>query len=128
MHLHYEAAAHEAYLAHQRQAIQYGTTPDGPWSPTSRAWEAMMAKGEEHRWPIRHRNDLLLWDRQGMADDSRPCLWGLREGGTHVTRFYDTLKAIHATFGEGMIWHYWDGEALTPCTYEEALAHAANWS
>lgn len=125
MNLEYEAQAHEAYLELLRQCIKYGTPPDGPWCPTSPAWEAMMAKGDEHRWPVRHRNDLLLWDRQGMHQDSGPGVWGLRESGTHFTRHPNTLAAINDSFGEHMIWFYWSGKTLIPCTYEEAVAHAA---
>ena len=126
MNISFEMKAHELFLKHLGECRKYGTSVNYTWAPSTPAWEAMMTKADELCWPLRYHEDLVLVDRQTMHEDPRPCLWGIREGGTHIVHEPQHLRAVKGSFGE-VLWHFWDGYTLAEATFEEAMAIADSW-
>lgn len=125
MRLEFEIEAHERFLVHLKECQRHGTKPNYTWSPSTPAWKAMMAKADEYRWPLRYREDLVLVDREAMHRDSSHCLWGIREGGTHIVRDLPYFQAVTGSFDP--IWHFWDGKTLQEVTRLEAEEIARGW-
>lgn len=125
MNLSFEIEAHERFLAHLKECHKRGTSLNYAWPPATPAWEAMMKKADELRWPLRYREDLVLVDRESMHQDSSPCLWGIREAGTHIVRDLPYFKAVVGAFDP--VWYFWDGHTLAEVSRAEAEAIARSW-
>ena len=90
------------------------------WKPDD-PYDVILAKANEIGWPLHYRNDLLVHDRDALAehDPALPFLWGIRECGTHLifaNRLEGRLSAEQITqaFGRDCRWFLWDGTALVP--------------
>ena len=124
MNYYHEAEAHELYAKACRAYLRGGWEP-GDWHPTTPAWEALMDEAGAVGWPTHYRSDLMV-DRHAMALNQSPCIWVLREWGTHIVRNRTWLNAVPRP-GDAVRWYYWDGKSLGPCTVDEAFVHAAGW-
>lgn len=103
-------------------------------------------------WPTSYRRDLTLHDRRELArhDDAEPCIWIVRDMGTHLIFpggqpahvptdtlngwHFKAVSAADLTRSVISVWdndrtrcYVWDGSTLLAVSNEEAIAAATRW-
>lgn len=113
--------------------------PKGARCEPRRAWDALRTEALKGDWPLRHRRDLFLWDRNGLEHfpDAHPFFWILRTDGTCLVMAFAKDGVGHDArhfalsfpriFGPDSCKFYtWDGRFLrqheTPEEMQQAIA------